>query len=182
MHLALNYKKKPFLGVVLIPERNELWIADGTKLLREKKEKSLMQIKLFKKTTLQDMVVVTSKNHRNQTLKKLIDKVGFKQVNIMGSIGCKISSILRNEADIYISLSLPGQSAPKDWDFSAPEVILKAAGGAITNLYNEDLIYGNSNFEQGGVIIASNNKTLHKNYCSQIREIIKKNKLFPLES
>ena len=30
MHLALNYKGRPFLGVVLIPEKNELWISDGT--------------------------------------------------------------------------------------------------------------------------------------------------------
>ncbi len=180
MHLALNYKKKPYLGVVLIPERNELWIADGTKVFCEKKNKSLSQANLLYKNSLQDMVIVTSKNHRNETLSKLINKVGFKKVKIMGSIGCKISSILRNEADIYITLSLPGESSPKDWDFSAPEAILKAAGGAITNLYNEDLIYGNSNFEQGGVIIASNNKNLHASYCSQIREIVKENKLYPL--
>ena len=47
----------------------------------------------------------------------------------MGSIGCKIASIIRGESDIYISLSLPGKSSPKDWDFAAPEAILKAAGG-----------------------------------------------------
>ena len=32
MHLALNYKAKPYLGVVLIPEKDELWIADGEKV------------------------------------------------------------------------------------------------------------------------------------------------------
>ena len=31
MHLALNFKKKPYLGVVLIPEKDELWISDGKK-------------------------------------------------------------------------------------------------------------------------------------------------------
>ena len=39
----------------------------------------------------------------------------------MGSIGCKIASILRGDSDIYITLSLPGKSSPKDWDFAAPE-------------------------------------------------------------
>ena len=48
----------------------------------------------------------------------------------MGSIGCKVASIIRGEGDIYIALSLPGKSAPKDWDFAAPEAILKAAGGS----------------------------------------------------
>ena len=70
---------------------------------------------------------------------KILNKIGFKKVTVMGSIGCKIASILRGECDIYISLSLPGKSSPKDWDFAAPEAILKAAGGAITNLNNEEL-------------------------------------------
>ena len=61
-----------------------------------------------------------------------------------------------------------------------PKDILRAAGGAITNLYNEDLSYGNSNFSQGGIIIASNNKYTHKNICLQIKEIIIQNNLYPL--
>ena len=70
------------------------------------------------------MFLVTSKNHRNEKLQKLIDKINFNKVNIMGSVGCKIASILRGENDVYISLSLPGQTSPKDWDFAAPEAIL----------------------------------------------------------
>jgi len=52
----------------------------------------------------------------------------------MGSISCKIASIVRAESDIYICLSLHGQSSPKDWDFAVPESILKSASGLITNL------------------------------------------------
>ena len=43
---------------------------------------------------------------------------------------------------LYISLSLTKKNSPKDWDFAAPEAILKAAGGSITNLDNEELFYG----------------------------------------
>ena len=32
MHLALNYRQKPFLGLVLIPEKGELWISNGEKV------------------------------------------------------------------------------------------------------------------------------------------------------
>ena len=65
---------------------------------------------------------------------------------------------MRGESDIYICLSLPEETCPKDWDFSAPAAALCAAGGAITNLENEDLTYGNSNFEQRGIIIASSSR------------------------
>ena len=58
----------------------------------------------------------------------------------------KIASIIRGESDIYISLSLPDKSSPKDWDFAAPEAILKAAGGAITKINNQELSYGETKF------------------------------------
>ena len=70
---------------------------------------------------------------------------------------------------------MPGESSPKDWDFAAPEAILRAAGGAITTLENRELIYGKSNFSQGGVIVASNNIISHENICLEIKDIIKKN-------
>ena len=38
MHLALNFKGKPYIGVVLIPSKNELWIAVGGQLWCEKRE------------------------------------------------------------------------------------------------------------------------------------------------
>jgi 3'(2'), 5'-bisphosphate nucleotidase len=126
------------------------------------------------------MILVTSKNHKNELLARLIEKINFNDVIEMGSVGCKISSILRGESDIYISLSIPGQSSPKDWDFAAPEAILKAAGGAVTNLDNEELTYGESNYEKGGIIIASNDGKNHRNICLKIKEIIKEYNIYPL--
>ena len=125
------------------------------------------------------MTVVTSKNHKNEKLKNLIKYINFKKIIVMGSIGCKVASILRGESDIYISLSLPGKSAPKDWDFAAPEAILKAAGGAITNINNEKLIYGTTALEHPGIIIASNSKQNHKRICSQVKEIIHEYNIYP---
>ena len=97
----------------------------------------------------------------------------------MGSIGCKITSIVKGESDIYICLSIPGKSSPKDWDFAAPEAILKASGGEITNLENKDLSYNNRKYEQNGIIIASNDKKTHESICMRLKEIIKTYNLYP---
>ena len=182
MHLALNYKSKPFIGIVLIPEKDELWIADGDKVWGEKRDGSIIKPNLSKNIILQEMTLVTSKNHRNTTLRNLIQKIHFKEVIIMGSIGCKIASILRGQSDIYICLSMPEGSSPKDWDFAAPEAILKAAGGAITNIYNEELIYGASNFQQGGIIVASNNRINQMKICSEIKQTLEKYNLYQVSS
>ena len=179
MHLALSYKNKPNLGIVLIPDKDELWISNQDIVWCENRNEEYKKPNLSRKYSLKEMTIVTSKNHRNQILQNLIKKVNFKNVVVMGSIGCKIASILRGESDIYICLSLPGESSPKDWDFAAPAAILKAAGGAITNLNNEELIYGNFNFEQRGIIIASNNYLNHGRICLEIKEIINKFDLYP---
>ena len=181
MHLALNHKGRPLIGVVLIPEKDELWITDGKKLWLEKRDGSQKIINISKNKELHQMTLVSSKNHRNEPLERLIERIDFKKVVTMGSVGCKIASILRGESDIYISLSIPGKSCPKDWDFAAPEAILKAAGGAMTTLNNNDLIYCKNNFEQGGIIVASNNSETHESKCMQIKQIIKKFNLFPID-
>ena len=43
MHLALTYKGKPYLGIVLIPSKNELWIAVEKKVWCEKKTITLLE-------------------------------------------------------------------------------------------------------------------------------------------
>ena len=182
MHLSLNYKQKPYIGIVLIPEKDELWISDSERVWCERCDGVQSVNNVLKKKSLKDMILVASKNHRNSTLSELIEKICFKKVIIMGSIGCKIASILRGESDIYICLSLPGASSPKDWDFAAPHAILKAAGGVITNINNEELSYGKSSFQQDGIIIASNNRTNHRMICLEIKEVLKKYDLYPFES
>ncbi len=172
MHLALNYKQKPYIGVVLIPEKDELWISNGEEIWCEKRNGNVIKQNMSEKNILQEMTIVTSKNHSNEILKSLIEKVNFKKVIVMGSIGCKVASILRGESDIYITLSMPGKSSPKDWDFAAPESILNAAGGSITNIDNEGLVYGRNDLQHPGIIIASNKKQNHKKVCSQLKEII----------
>ncbi len=180
MHLALNFKQKPYIGFVLIPDKNQLWITDGKKTWFEKRDGTKYKPNILNNKNLKEMTLVTSKNHGNDVLRNLIQKINFRKVEIMGSIGCKIASIVRGESDIYICLSLPGKSSPKDWDFAAPESILKTAGGAITNLDNQNLSYGKVNFNQGGIIVATNNRKTHGNICCEIKNIIKKEDIYPI--
>ncbi len=180
MHLALNFREKPYIGFVLIPDKNQLWITDGAKTWCEKRDGSKYKPIVLENKNLQEMTLVTSKNHGNDVLRNLIKKINFRNVEIMGSIGCKIASIVRGDSDIYICLSLPGKSSPKDWDFAAPECILKAAGGAITNLDNQELSYGKNGFEQGGIIVATSNRNAHESICLEIKKVIEEHGIYPL--
>ena len=179
MHLALNYQNKPLLGLVLIPEKDELWMTNGDKVWCDSRTENSKKVNLTNNFKLEDMKLVMSKNHRNRLLQELIENIPFRTTMEMGSIGCKISSIIKGEADIYLSLSIPGQNAPKDWDFAAPESILDASGGKITNLDNENLKYNSKDYKHSGVIIASNNKENHEAICKQIKRIILEKDILP---
>ena len=177
MHLALNHKNIPILGVVLIPSRDELWIADGVGVWCENRSGNRQKPCLLNRKKIKDMTIVTSKNHTNKELKLLIDNLGFSKTITMGSIGFKITSIMRGDSDVYISLSLPGKSSPKDWDFAAPEIILSLSGGSITDIDNKKLIYNKKYLDQSGIIIASNNKEIHKDICYEVKRIVNKNNI-----
>ena len=52
MHLALNYKQKPYLGIVLVPEKEELWISHGEEVWCEKKKMDQKLNQIYPKTKL----------------------------------------------------------------------------------------------------------------------------------
>ena len=74
MHLALNYKNKTFIGLVLIPQKEELWISDGNKTWCENRNGNQIKF-LFIRKNLKEMTLVISKNHNNQNLKSLLIKL-----------------------------------------------------------------------------------------------------------
>ena len=181
IHIALIYRNSPILGMVALPSIKEIWFGvDGYGTWKEN-EINTSEVKNFIcPSNMKGLDIVTSKNHSNQKLNYILDYLEHRKILKMGSIGFKICNLLRNESNVYISIS--DKTSPKDWDIAAPEAILKAAGGAITNLDNESLTYNKKNFEQGGIIIASNDKINHEKICLEIKEIIQNYDLYPLEN
>jgi len=170
VHLALVHNHEPVLGVVLIPEREELWfgvIGKGTWCENRFAEKT--DISFSNRKEIDHMILVASRSHRDERLEKLINLMKFGQQKSVGSIGCKIATILRGESDLYISLS--GETAPKDWDLAAPEVVLRAAGGEFSHANGKELRYNTGNFSHKGCLIASNG-IKHNFLCEKILDLL----------
>jgi 3'(2'), 5'-bisphosphate nucleotidase len=155
IHIALTYKHRPVLAVVTIPESDRLYAAiegGGTWLVTTDGVRTPIRVSRGKKVT--DLIVVASRNHRNEGLVSLLTRLPCQQQLEVGSIGCKIAAILEHRADVYVSLS--GKSAPKDWDFAAPELILTEAGGQFTHGDGSLPLYNQGDISQWGCLIASN--------------------------
>ncbi len=154
VHLALVKGHQPVFGVVLIPEREELWVGMlGRDAWCENRNGYKKSFGFSKRIALNDLIMVASRSHRDSRLEKLITKMGIGSEKSIGSVGCKVASILRGEADFYISLS--GKTAPKDWDMAAPEALLRSAGGLFTHADLSPLVYNSGDLNQTGCLIAS---------------------------
>ena len=165
VHIALSYKQKPKIGVVLIPERNELWFGIiGSGAWYENRDGYKKEISFSERIDISELILVSSKNHQQSKLLKLLSSLSFADTKRIGSVGCKVASILRGEADVYISLS--GKTSPKDWDMAAPHALIEAAGGFFTHADGTNLIYQKTNYSQSGCLIASHGKT-HQKICQK---------------
>ena len=168
VHIALAYKRKPTIGMVLIPEKDELWFGIiGSGAWYENRDGSKKNISFSKRQDISELVLVSSKNHQQLELLNLLSTMCFAKTKKIGSVGCKVASILRGEADVYISLS--GKTSPKDWDMAAPHALIEAAGGMISHADGTNLIYQNQNYSQSGCLIASHGKA-HKLICQKAME------------
>lgn len=170
VHLALVHRQRAVLGVVLLPEKDELWFglvgAGGSagQAWGENRAGERFPVRFSCRKELAALVLVASRNHRDQRLEQLLEALALGDTKAIGSVGGKVATILRGEADLYISLS--GKSAPKDWDMAAPEAVLRAAGGAFSHADGAPLTYNTGDVRQAGCLIASHGHA-HAELCAK---------------
>jgi 3'(2'), 5'-bisphosphate nucleotidase len=171
VHLALVHGGAPVLGVVLLPELEELWLglmpiltgADGEAWC-ENRAGERRPVRFSGRRALGELVLVASRNHRDQRLEELLAALALGDTQAIGSVGGKVATILRGDTDLYISLS--GKSAPKDWDMAAPDAVLRAAGGAFSHADGRALAYNTGDVRQAGCLIASHGPS-HAELCER---------------
>ena len=181
VHLALVQRGTPVLGVVLLPESEELWFgllpqassaavnsalaqpAAGS-AWRENRSGERFAPQLSARRCTGELVLVASRSHRDSRLEQLLAALELGETRVMGSVGGKVATILRGESDLYISLS--GSSAPKDWDMAAPEAVLRAAGGAFSHADGQGLSYNKGDGLQAGCLVASHGPN-HAELCQK---------------
>jgi 3'(2'), 5'-bisphosphate nucleotidase len=155
IHLALTYQQRPQLAVVVIPEAGKLYYAvKGKGTYVETRGGNPQQLQVSSRSTIENLTLVASRSHRDKRLNEMLARIPFQERNYRGSVGGKVATIVEQNCDVYISLS--GKSAPKDWDFAAPELILTEAGGQFTSFEGEHLTYNNDDVSQWGGLMASN--------------------------
>ncbi|MBP5972546.1 3'(2'),5'-bisphosphate nucleotidase CysQ [Brasilonema sp. CT11] len=170
IHIALVQGTRPVLAVVAVPEAEKLYYAiKGGGAFVETRERKTLPLQVSSRERIEDLTLVVSRSHRNERLNYLLQHLPCQNQKSVGSVGGKIAAIVEQRADIYISLS--GNSAPKDWDIAAPELILTEAGGEFTHFDGTPLQYNIGDVNQWGGLLASNGQ-YHEVLCREAERIL----------
>jgi 3'(2'), 5'-bisphosphate nucleotidase len=166
-HIALVHGGRPILAAVAWPGRDAIYMAQvGEGTYRLTRANAPYRLSVAKDQAWEDLRILTSRSHATPELEAFLNAMPQPGRKKMGSIGCKISAIAQQDADVYFML--PSRTSPKDWDLAGPELILTEAGGRLTHFDQSLLFYNRGDVNQAGGYLASNGP-YHEKLCQMLQ-------------
>jgi 3'(2'), 5'-bisphosphate nucleotidase len=96
--------------------------------------------------------LVASASHRTGDIDRVKSALGISDELNVGSVGLKLALIALAERDLYVNPS----AKSKLWDCCAPEAILRAAGGRLTDAHGAPIRYDVEDIACRNGLVASN--------------------------
>jgi 3'(2'), 5'-bisphosphate nucleotidase len=150
--IGLCVDGRPVAGVVFQPHGDRLYTAApelGTWVEDEAGRRRL------RCSTIADpgqLRLVASRSHRTPEIDAVKAALGIQDEMNIGSVGLKLGLIALGERDLYVNPS----SRSSAWDTCAPEALLVNAGGRITDLAGDPLVYTARELRNERGLLASN--------------------------
>lgn len=149
--IGLLVAGRPALGVVYQPTIDRTFFAtpDGGPQLVERG--ALQRIAVSEVAAAADARLVASASHRTDDIDRVKAELGIANELNVGSVGVKLCLIALGVRDLYVNPS----AKTKAWDTCAPEAILAAAGGRLSDLFGTPIDYARELAHKRG-LVASN--------------------------
>jgi len=165
--IGLIEKGRPVLGVVYQPTTGVLFSAAANmgSFISYNGDKQKLHVSDIKNAG--EMRLVVSRSHRSPLVDTMKETLGIKHDIASGSVGLKVGLLVQQKCDLY----LHPNSKTKEWDTCAPEVILREAGGKITDCWGEPLRYNKENVYNSKGFVVSNGK-IHFEIVDKIRPFL----------
>ena len=165
--IGLVVDGEPVVGVVYQPIHDVLYGAvRGTgAFVEEFEERTVLQVS--PEGDLSKYRLVVSRSHRPALLDPIIAAMRLQRERAVGSVGLKVGLIARQQAEFYVHPN-PGT---KEWDTCAPDVILREAGGLMTDCWGRALRYNQPDIIRRFGVLASN-RVGHAQICQIVAHVL----------
>lgn len=151
--IGLAVAHRPVLGVVYEPVHDRVFRAAGDQAWFQARSRPPRRLQVSPVVEPAEIRLVASKSNRTPEIDEVKSALGIRDELNVGSVGLKLCLIALAERDLYVNPS----SHSKVWDTCAPEAILRAAGGRITDVHGEPLRYDHEDVRRRNGLVASNN-------------------------
>jgi 3'(2'), 5'-bisphosphate nucleotidase len=147
--IALAVRGEPVVGVVYRPDGDTLFgaVRGGGAWVERGGVRLPLRCPSGRAERLR---MVGSRSHAEPLLERMQQALGVSEIRPSGSVGIKCALIGEGECDVYI------HPVPylKEWDTCAPEIILREAGGEVTDCTGAPLRYNKPDPVQPHGIVA----------------------------
>jgi 3'(2'), 5'-bisphosphate nucleotidase len=151
--VGLAVEGRPTVGAVAHPVSGRVYsgaIGDGA--WREAPDGERTALHTSTVSQPPDIRLVASKSHRTSRIDAVKRALQITDEMNVGSIGLKIGLVSEAERDLYVYTG----GRTKIWDTCGPEAILVAAGGRMTDVDGQPLVYDRPDLYNRRGIVASN--------------------------
>ena len=153
VQIGLTENGECVLGVVYLPLTGVLYRAIGGRgTWIERPDYEVEKAHVSDHREISTMRLAASRSHRSPRMDKVVQALGLREEVRRGSVGIKVGLIVEQQCDLYVHLS----PRTKQWDTCAPEIILREAGGSLTDLFGRRLRYNEADLQNRNGIVASN--------------------------
>lgn len=149
--IALVDNQRPVLGIINYPSKETIYLAEKNQGAFRYSKGNWKKIFVSKTDNMKNAHAVGSRHHLSKQEKSLIKNLGIGKFSSLGS-SLKVCSISEGESDVYITTT----NKMKEWDTCASYCIISEAGGKMTDMLGNDLLYNNKKVVHPYGILATN--------------------------
>jgi 3'(2'), 5'-bisphosphate nucleotidase len=152
--IGLCVGARPLVGVVFQPTRDRLYRAAPDTGAWLEEAGVVRRLRVSEVAEASAARLVSSRSHRGEINEKVRESLGVTDELTVGSVGLKLGLIAMGERDLYVN---PWPKC-KAWDTCAPEAILIAAGGVLTDTHGGAIRYDEPELRRTRGLVASNGR------------------------
>ncbi|GLG93067.1 hypothetical protein R5R35_001996 [Gryllus longicercus] len=116
-------------------------------------------------------IITTTRSHSTPEVQATLDAMKPDNILRVGGAGHKVMLLIEGKAHAYVFAS----AGCKRWDTCAPEAILVALGGKLTDMHGKEYSYDkNTPFPNKGGVLATGKGENHEWYLEKVPEAIRK--------
>jgi 3'(2'), 5'-bisphosphate nucleotidase len=137
VNIALVHQGQPIAGVVLAPALGELFYAATGLGAWKRSSAGTVPLQVAQYENASALRVIGSRSHGTDALAAWLAKLPCQHSFVAAGSSLKFCRIAEGIADVY-----PRFGPTCQWDTAAAQCVLEVAGGAVTNMQGQHLVYG----------------------------------------